>query len=136
MQSFIDKLAKSNAGLIRDQRYRTDHDAGMQPTTGQNAVAGKARNNFFSAFPHLHMICQHHKAGLTPSAAVYGHAGCISLHRQSVDEQGVPHSSFIQFLKIPECPTVQHPVSPKVFLIVFGKPWHRHFLVIFSQIKF
>jgi hypothetical protein len=34
------------------------------------------------AILHLHMIFQHFKASLTPSAAVYKRAGCIPFHHQ------------------------------------------------------
>jgi hypothetical protein len=62
----------------------------------------RCRTNFFPAFRiYCAYDCQHHKANLTPSAAVY-----------IIDVQGLPLSSFVQFLKMPECRTVRHPVSP------------------------
>ncbi len=75
------------AGLIREQRYRTEFwcrntDAGLkQLTTGRNADAGL----LFSGIPtfrHLQMIFKYHIARITPSADVYGRAGCVPVHCQ------------------------------------------------------
>jgi hypothetical protein len=44
-----------NAGLNRDQRYRTGLDTGMQLTSGKNADAGLTLSRL------LHMFFQHHK---------------------------------------------------------------------------
>ncbi len=74
-----------NAGPIRDQRYRSDPEARLrQFSTVRNADAG------LTFFRHLLMIFQHHISRITPSAAVYGRAGCpavccaecIPFHRQ------------------------------------------------------
>ncbi len=40
----------------------------------------RCRTNLFAAFRHLYLIFQHHIARITPSAAVYGRAGCITLN--------------------------------------------------------
>ncbi len=40
----------------------------------------RCRTNFSLALQHLLMIFQYHIARITPSAAVYGHAGCITFH--------------------------------------------------------
>ncbi len=56
-----------------------------QLSTGQNADAGK---NFFSAFLHLLMICQHNKVSLTPHTAENGRTGCILVHHQQYGRAG------------------------------------------------
>jgi hypothetical protein len=38
----------------------------------------RCRTNFSPAFQHLPVIFQYHIPRITPSAAVYGHAGCIT----------------------------------------------------------
>ncbi len=42
----------------------------------------RCRTNFSAAFRLLHMIFQYHIERITPSAAVYGRAGCIHFHSQ------------------------------------------------------
>jgi hypothetical protein len=80
-------------------------DAGLtRPATSQNADAGLTLSRYYgiSAFRHLlyiwyvNIIKQFNTMHLQP---------CI-------DVQGVPLSSFLQFLKMPKCRTVRHPVSP------------------------
>jgi hypothetical protein len=53
-------------------------DAGLtRPATGQNADSGVTFSRYFDISTFIvHMICQHHKTSLTPSAAVYRRAGC------------------------------------------------------------
>ncbi len=54
--------------------------------------------NFSSAFRHLHLIFQHQVARITPSAAVYGRAGCITFHYQQF---GVVHWVMASLLPPP-----------------------------------
>ncbi len=62
-------------------------------------------NNFTPAFRHLHLIFQYHITRITPSAPVYGRAGCIHFHSQQCGRAGC--TPFL----MPECRTVRHPVG-------------------------
>jgi hypothetical protein len=85
------------------------HAGLRQLTTGRNADAGLT----FCAFRNLHMISQYHIARITPSAAVYGRAGCITFHYLKF---GVGRALGIRITsnnnRIFKCLTVRHPVSP------------------------
>ncbi len=74
----------------------------------------RCRTNFSLAFRHLHMICQYHKARITPSAAVYGRAGCITFHYLQFERAlSIPFiTTHNSFFKMPECRTVRHIISP------------------------
>jgi hypothetical protein len=85
------KVGIDNAWLIRDQRYRTGPDTGMPMPdwhvwlSAKNADAGL---NFFSAFPNLFTICQHHKVSLTPPGIVYRSTWCIPVHYKQYGRAG------------------------------------------------
>ncbi len=105
-----------NAGLIRDQRYRTEPwcrnaDTGlMELTTGRNADAGAAGLTFLR---HLYMIFQYHIARKILSALS---TTCnLDVHWVSLSQPPKPAvwmCRVYRFLKMPECRTVRHPVSP------------------------
>jgi hypothetical protein len=73
----------------------------------------RCRTNFSTTFRHLHMIFQGHITRITPSAAVYGRAGCITSHYTYLQfgrALGIPFTTNNhRFFK---CRTVRHPVSP------------------------
>ncbi len=52
----------------------------MTSGTGLILITKCRCRSFYPAFLHLFVIFQHHIAQMTPSAAVYGHAGCITFH--------------------------------------------------------
>ncbi len=77
----------------------------------------RCRTNFSLAFRHLYMIFQYHIARITPPQQLSMDAQGVSLSTTGSLESwtctGFPfHYHQKQLLKIPECRTVRHPVSP------------------------
>jgi hypothetical protein len=71
-------VSLGNAGLIRYQRYRTEPRCRTEAADSRKKC--RCLTNFYPAFRHLQMIFQYQIARITPSAAVYGRAGCITFH--------------------------------------------------------
>jgi hypothetical protein len=65
--------------VIRNQRYRTDPDAGMPIPDWE-----KMPIPIITFSWHLLMLFQNHIVRILPSAAVYGRAGCMTFHHQQL----------------------------------------------------
>ncbi len=96
----------------------------------------RCRTNFSPALRHFHMIFQYNIAKITPSAAVYGRAGCIPISTNSnMDVQGVSIStaSILDVQDVPlfwmlECRTDRHRVGlvPELTKVRTPEPvWYR-----------
>ncbi len=59
----------------------------------------RCRTNFSPAFRYLHMIFQYRLARITPSAAVYGRAGCIPFDQQQYGRAGCIHFRSQQYVQ-------------------------------------